>query len=162
MTVFDYAMLAILAASLLLGMWRGFVSEVLALAAWIVAFLAARAAAPALEPWFARLTHEAALRYVAAFAAVFLAVLLIFAIGRLAAASLLRAAGLSWADRLLGTIFGGARAVFIAVILVLLGGMTPLPREAWWRNSVTAMPLETAVIAAKPMLPAAVARRIRY
>jgi membrane protein required for colicin V production len=162
MTVFDYAMLAILVASLLLGMWRGFVSEVLAIAAWVVAFLAARTAAPGLESWFARFTHEAALQYVAAFAAVFLAVLLIFAIARVAASSLLRAVGLSWADRLLGTIFGGARAVFIALILVLLGGMTALPRESWWRDSLTAMPLETAVIALKPMLPPALAKRIRY
>lgn len=162
MTVFDYAMLAILAASLLLGMWRGFVGEILALAAWVVAFLAARSAAPGLAPWFARFTHEAALQYVAGFVAVFVGVLLVFAIGRLAASSLLRAAGLSWADRLLGSIFGGARAVFIALILVMLGGMTALPREPWWRDSLTAVPLETAVIAAKPMLPPAVAKRIRY
>jgi membrane protein required for colicin V production len=162
MTVFDYAMLAILAASLLLGMWRGFASEVLALAAWIVAFLAARTAAPGLAPWFARFTHEAALQYVAGFAAVFVAVLVVFAIGRFAASRLLRAAGLGWADRLLGVIFGGARAVLIALMLVFLGGMTPLPRESWWRDSVTALPLETVVVAAKPMLPAVVAQRIRY
>jgi membrane protein required for colicin V production len=162
MTLFDYAMLAILAASLLLGMWRGFVGEVLAVAAWIAAFLVARKVAPGLEGWFSRFTHEAAIQYVAAFAAVFVAVLLIFAIARWAAAKLLRAAGMSWADRMLGTIFGGARAVFIALILVLLGGLTNLPRQPWWRESLTALPLETAVIAAKPMMPAALAQRIRY
>ena len=43
MTAFDYAVLAVIAASALLGLWRGVVGEVLALAAWVVAFFVARA-----------------------------------------------------------------------------------------------------------------------
>ena len=42
MTGFDYAIIAILAASVVLGAWRGMVSEVMSLAAWVVAFLVAR------------------------------------------------------------------------------------------------------------------------
>lgn len=42
MTVFDYLVLAIVAASLLLGMWRGVVGEIIALIAWVLAFFAAR------------------------------------------------------------------------------------------------------------------------
>ena len=162
MTVFDYAVFGVVAASLLLGLWRGLVSEVLALLAWVAAFFAARAVAPGLAPIFGRFTHEAALQYVAAFAAVFVAVLLVFAIGRIVAAKLLRAVGLGWADRLLGMLFGIGRGVLIALVAVLLGGMTPLPREAWWRDAWLAPPLETAVVAAKPWLPKAVAQRIRY
>ncbi|MCF8177256.1 MAG: CvpA family protein, partial [Sulfuritalea sp.] len=45
MTAFDYAVLTVIAASVLLGLWRGVVSEILALAAWVVAFLVARAEA---------------------------------------------------------------------------------------------------------------------
>jgi len=162
MTAFDYALLAIFAASLLLGLWRGFASELLALLAWIVAFFAARAAAPGLTPWFAHYLHEAAMQYVAAFAAVFVAVLAVFAIARYAVSGLLRAAGMGWADRLLGLIFGAIRALMIAWLLVALGGMTSLPHQPWWRDSLSALPLETAVIAAKPLLPAAVAQRIRF
>jgi membrane protein required for colicin V production len=162
MTVFDYAVFGVVAASLLLGLWRGLVSEVLALLAWVAAFFAARAVAPGLAPTFGRFTHEAALQYVAAFAAVFVAVLLVVAIGRIVAAKLLRAVGLGWADRLLGMLFGIGRGVLIALVAVLLGGMTPLPREAWWRDAWLAPPLETAVVAAKPWLPKTVAQRIRY
>ena len=42
MTVFDYAIIAILGASVLLGAWRGMVSEVMSLGAWVIAFLVAR------------------------------------------------------------------------------------------------------------------------
>ena len=52
MTAFDYAVLAVLGLSLLLGVWRGLASEVLALAAWIVAFLAGKMLAPEMAPLF--------------------------------------------------------------------------------------------------------------
>ena len=71
-------------------------------------------------------------------------------------------AGLGWADRTLGAVFGAGRGVLVALILVLIGGLTPLPKEVWWREATLAPPLETAVIAAKPWLPAEVAKRIRY
>ena len=35
MTVFDYSVVMVVAASLLLGMWRGVVGEIIALVAWI-------------------------------------------------------------------------------------------------------------------------------
>ena len=41
MAVFDYVVLGIVALSLVLGLWRGVVSEMMALAAWVLAFMAA-------------------------------------------------------------------------------------------------------------------------
>jgi len=41
MTVFDYVFLGVLALSAVVGMWRGLVSEVIALLAWAVALFAA-------------------------------------------------------------------------------------------------------------------------
>ena len=162
MTAFDYAVLAVMAASLLLGLWRGVVSEILALLAWVVAFVAARMLAADVAPVFGGLVPDGALRYVAGFATVFVAVLVVFSIGRLVVRLLLKAVGLGWADRALGAVFGIARGVLIALIAVLLGGLTPLPKESWWREAMLAPPLETAIIAAKPWLPAEVSKRIRF
>ncbi|MBU0751241.1 MAG: CvpA family protein [Gammaproteobacteria bacterium] len=162
MTAFDYAVLAVMAASLLLGLWRGVVSEILALLAWVVAFVAARMLAADVAPVFGGLVPDGALRYVAGFATVFVAVLVVFSIGRLVVRLLLKAVGLGWVDRALGAVFGIARGVLIALIAVLLGGLTPLPKESWWREAMLAPPLETAIIAAKPWLPAEVSKRIRF
>lgn len=162
MTAFDYAVLAVMAASLLLGLWRGVVSEILALLAWVVAFVAARMLAADVAPVFGGLVPDGALRYVAGFATVFVAVLVVFSIGRLVVRLLLKAVGLGWADRALGAVFGISRGVLIALIAVLLGGLTPLPKESWWREAMLAPPLETAIIAAKPWLPAEVSKRIRF
>jgi membrane protein required for colicin V production len=161
-TIFDYAVFGIVGASSLLGLWRGVIAEVLALAAWIVAFITARALGGEAATYFEGVVAEPALRYAAGFVAVLLFVLVCFAVARLVLSMILKAAGLAMVDRLLGAGFGILRGVLIVLVGVLLAGMTALPKSQWWRNAWLAPPLETAVIAAKPWLPAEVAKRIQY
>jgi membrane protein required for colicin V production len=162
MTAFDYAVLAVIAASGLLGFWRGLVSEILALAAWVVAVLASRAEAAEVAGWLTGQIAEPGIRLAVAYVLVFVGVLLVFAIARMLVSLMLKAAGLGLLDRLLGAAFGALRGILAAWMAVLVAGMTPLPRTEWWRDAVLAPPLETAVIAAKPWLPAEAARRIRF
>ena len=162
MTAFDYAVVAILAVSVLLGLWRGVVSEILALVAWVVAFLVARAEAAEVANWLAPHVAEPALRLAAAYVLVVVGVLLVFAVLRLLLKLLLKAVGLGVLDRLLGAAFVALRGVLVLLVAVLVAGMTPLPRMDWWREATLSPPLETAVLAVKPWLPADAAKRIRY
>lgn len=162
MTAFDYAVLVIIAASILLGAWRGLVSEVLALAAWLAGLAAGYALAPGLASVFDEWLKEPALQYAAAFAVIVVAVLAGVTLLRLALSRLLRAVGLGPLDRFLGAVFGTARGVLVVLLCVLVGGLTPLPQQGWWRHAWLAPPLETAVLAAKPWLPPALAKRIKY
>jgi membrane protein required for colicin V production len=161
-TAFDYAVLGIVAASILLGAWRGLVSELLALAAWVAGLLAAYAWAPGMAPMFAEWLKEPALQYAAACAVIVIAVLAAVALLRLALSRLLRAIGLGPLDRFLGAIFGIARGALVVWLCVLVGGLTPLPQQVWWRQAWLSPPLETAVLAARPWLPPALAKRIKY
>lgn len=162
MTGFDWVALAVIAASSLLGVWRGVVSEVLALVAWVAAFFAARQFGGDAGGLLGRWIADPAIAAAAGYAAVFVAVLLVFGAARLLLSMLLRAVGLGLLDRLLGSVFGVARGIAIVLAGVMLAGMTSMPKETWWREAVLAPPLETAVVAAKPWLPSDVARRIRY
>lgn len=162
MTAFDYAVLGVVTISAMLGFWRGVVNEVLALVAWVAAFVAARSWAGAVGEGLGGLVAEPLLRYPAAFVIVLVGVLVVFAVGRLLLSTLLRAAGLGLADRVLGAGFGVARGALIILAGVLLAGMTTVPNSQWWRDAWLAPPLETAAIAAKPWLPAEVGKRIRY
>lgn len=162
MTVFDYAVLTVMAVSVLLGLWRGVVSEILALVAWVVALLAARAEAAEVANWLSGQIAEPALRLAAAYVLVVVAVLLVFAALRLILKLLLKAVGLGVLDRLLGGAFGALRGMVIVLVAVLVAGMTPLPKMDWWRAANLSPPLETAVLGARPWLPPDVAKRIRY
>lgn len=162
MTVFDYVLLAIVVLSALVGLWRGLVSEVVALLAWIVALGAAWLYASDVASMLGSYIAEPAWRQVAGFALIFVGVLLLAAILRFLLRELLRAAGLGPADRMFGTLFGVARGLAIAFVLVLVGGMLGMAKEPWWAGSLFAPPLETAVIASKPWLPEVVAEGIRF
>jgi hypothetical protein len=105
MTAFDYAVLAVIAASVLLGLWRGVVSEILALAAWVVAFFVARAEALEVAGWLAGRIAEPGMRLAAAYVLVFVGVLLVFALARMLISLMLKAVGwvcwtVCWAELL--------------------------------------------------------------
>jgi membrane protein required for colicin V production len=162
MTFFDYGVIAIVGASLALGVWRGVVSELLALAAWILAFFASRLLGPEIGSVFFTGITDATLRLLAGYIAVFIGVLVLMALGRLAIRGMIRALGMTLSDRLLGLLFGLARGLSIVLILVIIGGMTSLPREDWWAQAQLAPPLETAALAARPWLPDDIAKRIKF
>ena len=163
MTWFDYAVLAIVAASIVVGAWRGVVGEIIALVAWVLAYFAARFWGAAIaELLFGSLIADHGLRIVAGWAVVFVVVLMLMALIRLAIRGLLKALGLSLSDRLLGVLFGAARGLLIVLALVAIGGMIGLPKEHWWVEASLSAPLETAVVASKPWLPPEVAKRIRF
>ncbi len=161
MTVFDYFVVMIVTASLLLGMWRGVVGEIIALVAWVLAFFAARWWGAHAAQWFTAIA-DPTLRGVAGWVAVFVSVLIAMALLRLAVRGLLKVLGMTLSDRLLGTVFGVARGLVLVLVLVALGGMTALPKEKWWSEAYFSAPLETAVLASKPWLPSDVAKRIRF
>lgn len=162
MTAFDYAVLTIVAVSVLLGLWRGVVSELLALAAWIVAFFVARAEASAVAGLLGEHIAEPGVRLAAAYGLVVVGVLLVFTIARIVISLMVKAVGLGLLDRMLGAGFGVLRGMLVVLAAVLVAGMTPLPKAEWWRNALLAPPLETVVIAAKPWMPQDAAKRIRF
>jgi len=162
-TLFDYLALGIVGASVLLGLWRGVVSELLALAAWILAIFASRMFGAEAATWIpTTMVADPLLRQGLGFLAVFVAVLLLVSLARLLLRELLRAVGLGLIDRMLGSVFGVLRGLVVVLVAVMVGGMTSLPRQSWWHEAVLAPPLETVVLAGKPWLPADLAKRIRY
>lgn len=162
MTVFDYVVIGIVAASLLLGLWRGVVGELVALAAWVLAFFVAVEFGGEIGNAVFSSIADKGLRALAGFAAAFIGVLVVMALVRMAASGLIKALGLGLSDRLLGLVFGVARGMLIAMVLVALGGMTSAPQQPWWQAATLAPPLETAVLAVKPWLPPDLAKRIRF
>jgi membrane protein required for colicin V production len=162
MTSFDYAVLTIFLTSMLLGAWRGVLGEIIAVAAWVLAFFAAGWWGEEFARQLLTGIGDPVLRRVVAWVLIVVFVLLLMSMVRLAVRGLLKAIGLAPSDRALGVLFGAARGGLIVLVLVALGGMLSLSGEKWWRDAYLSAPLETAVIACKPWLPPEVANRIRF
>lgn len=161
MTEFDYAVLAVLGFSLVVGLLRGFMRELVMLGGWIAAFLLAMAFSGDL----ARAMPESLgplLGSLLAFLAIFIGVLILAGFVGLLLALLARSAGLGISDRILGAAFGIARGLLVILALVLIAGLTSLPREPFWKNAVLSGPFETAVVMLRPFLPEDLGRRVKY
>lgn len=162
MTLIDLAVIAIIGLSVLLSVIRGLVREVLALAAWVAAFFAANVLAGTVAGWMPQALPTEELRLLAGFACVFLGVLIAMSVLAMLASKLVKNAGLGMEDRLLGAVFGLARGLLVVMVLVLLAGLTALPRQAVWRNAISSGPLEGFAGSIKPWLPTELAQRITY
>ena len=161
MTWFDYGVLTVLGLSLMLGALRGLVREMVSLAGWIAAFVLATAFSGIVAVQMPQ-SLGPLLSGLLSFLLIFAGVLLVSGMVGLVLSLLVRAVGLGFLDRLLGAAFGVIRGVAIALLAVLLAGLTPLPREPFWRQAVLSGPFETAALALGPYLPEGVAQRLKY
>ncbi len=162
MTIFDYVAIGIVSLSLLFGLWRGVVGEVVALIGWVAGIMAAvEFGTPVGQSLFSGLT-DPAIRTLAGCVVIFVGVLVVMSLVGMVVRSMVKALGLSISDRLLGMVFGLARGVLVIMVLVGLGGMTAAPKQPWWKNATLAQPLETAVLVARQWLPDDLAKRIRF
>jgi membrane protein required for colicin V production len=161
MTWLDYAVLVVLAASILWGVWRGLVHEVVSVASWVLAFLAANMFAGAMGDLLpASMAPE--VRVLVSFVVVFIVVLIACTIVGHLLSKMMKVAGLGPLDRTLGGVFGLARALVILLAFALVAGLTALPRQPTWRNSVSGEPLSKGALALRPWLPKSFADRLRY
>ncbi|MFN9574619.1 MAG: CvpA family protein [Betaproteobacteria bacterium] len=152
MTALDWAIVSIVVASVLLGLLRGLLREVLSLAAWVVGAWLAFVHASTLGAWLPWDLWPAAKTALAALAIVAGCVLLAGLVAWVLR-QLLAAVKLSGVDRLLGAVFGLARAALIIGIGVLLARGTEIARQPYWTESRLLPRLEGAVRWVAPRLP---------
>lgn len=162
MSGFDYAILAVVLASGLLGFVRGLIKELMSLVAFVAAFIAALWWGPEAATWLSSLIDNSLLRSAVAYAAVFILSLLSVGLINMLLSALIEHTGLSPADHGLGMVFGLMRGVLIILVLVIVAGYTQLPSEPWWRESNLAKAAIDAVIGLKLYLPTDVASWLPY
>jgi membrane protein required for colicin V production len=162
LTLFDYLVLFILICSVIISTMRGLIKEILSLVSWIIAFVVANAYGSALAAWLPDMFPGQMLRLIVAFLALFIGVRLLMSLLMLAVDALIKASGLSLADRGLGGLFGLARGGVIVLSAVLLCGMTSIPQQAFWKNALLSPMAQAAAVTIMPFLPGSVTQHVRF
>ena len=158
----DYAILAIVGISGVISLMRGFIREALSLAGWIAAFWIALAFSGRVAAWLDGYVSVPSVRVGIAFAAIFFGVLLICGIVLRLAGLLVERTGMSGTDRTLGIVFGVLRGIVIAGLLVLLAGLTPLPLDPWWDQSIFLPHFVELANELRAFLPPEIQQQIRF
>jgi len=158
----DIAILIIIAISAVISLVRGFVRESLSLLGWIAAVAAGLYFSSPVSVWFEPYIETPSLRAISAFVALFLVTLIAVAIVNFFVVKLVKITGLSGTDRMVGVIFGVVRGCVVVAVLVMLAGLTALPQDDWWHESLLLGYFEQLALMGREYLPADIAGRLKY
>ena len=158
----DYAILAIIAISAIVGALRGFIKEVFSLLVWATAFFVAYYFAGDLADLMVDAVTLPSARTAMGFTGIFVAVLLVGGLLNYLLGRLVESTGLSGTDRLLGGIFGAARGLVMVVAFLLVAGFTPIPDDPWWEESRTIQRMMPLVGWAAGFLPDSVEEHLDF
>lgn len=160
MNILDWAVLAFVAGSVLLGILRGGAKEVLGLGGLVGGLVFAFLGAPLLSPLLQDLIAAPTLRWLAAYVFIFIAVrVLAWSLGKLLA-EIISAARLGAFDKVVGALYGVFRAVVITLTAAFLCMITRLPSTPLWQSSVAAPVAQRTVMILSVFLPQDIRRWI--
>lgn len=158
----DYAILGLISISLVIGLFRGFVEEAFSLVLWIVAIWAGLTFSREFSVLLESVISLPSARIAAAFAALFFSVLIFGALINFVLRKLVRQTGLTGSDRFAGMIFGIVRGLVVVTVCIMLAGLTPLPEDAWWKESTLIPPFQSLAVWLREHIPSGLAGYVNY
>jgi membrane protein required for colicin V production len=147
----DIALAAFLLLSVVIGLARGFVFELLSLAGWFAAWFAGLWLTPAFVSYIHVGEPGSSLNYAVSFACVFLVALVVWSLAARLVRTLIRATPLSAFDRLLGAGFGLVRGLVVLLIVATVIGISPWGRSIAWQRSQGVAWLNTLLHELRPL-----------
>lgn len=157
-TLFDGLLIGLMLVSGVLAMIRGFSREVLAVASWIVAALAALYFYPTLSPiaanYTASFSSSKTLADIAAAGVIFIIVLIIVSLLTMKIADFIVDSKIGALDRTLGFLFGAARGALLVVVgLLFFNWLVPEDQPEWVANAKSKPMLESIGESIVQLLP---------
>jgi membrane protein required for colicin V production len=132
----DWVIVAIIGFSTLISIQRGFVKEALSLMTLIAAMIISRVFGAEASTLLVQWIETPGIRYVSAYAGLFIATLIIGGLVNSAVVKIVRMAGLGGLDRTLGMVFGFARGVLILVVITAVLARLGISDATWWQESM--------------------------
>ncbi len=157
----DLIIIGLILVSILIGIVRGFIKELISLVTWIVAIVLAAMFTNQLSEYMT-FTKTPFIRLLCAFLLIFIGVVFLGAIFNYVVGTFVRKTPFSTADRILGALFGVLRGIVFLTILVLLGGLTPLPQAPWWQTSYFIPRVQVLSLWLKEQLPEEYAKAFNF
>lgn len=154
----DWTLLAVMLLSVLVGLWRGLIFELMSLVGWVVAYVLAQMYAGTVAPYLPIGAPGSPLQLGAALVLTFIGVLMVWVLLARLLQLLLHATPLTVVDRTLGAGFGLLRGGVLLLLLTNVVALTPAVRSSPWQQSHGAVWLARASQQIKPMLPAVMTR----
>ncbi|WP_411725325.1 CvpA family protein [Methyloglobulus sp.] len=158
----DIAIIALLAIHIVAGVIRGFSQEVFTLIAWVAGIFVAWLFSQDFAIFLLKVFSPPSARLAVAFVSLILITVVIGAIIKVLLAKAVKKTGLNFLDRLGGLLLGLVHGLVVVFVLVVVAGLTALPKDRWWQESKYIPPFQSLAILVKDNIPSTVASSINY
>jgi len=158
----DYAIIGLILISSFIGLLRGFIKEAFSLVIWMVAIWVGLTFSRELSGFLEGIINYPSARIAAAFAILFFVTLILGALISYLLSELVKKTGLTGSDRFAGMIFGIARGFAVVAIVIMLAGLTPLPEDSWWKESLLIPPFQSLAVWLHDHIPSSLAGYVKY
>jgi len=158
----DFAIIGIILISVFISIIRGFVREALSLVGWVVSFWIAFTFAGGFAELFLNAIEDKTFRVIVGFGILFVTSLVLFVVVNYFAVQLVHRTGLSGTDRFIGVVFGLLRGILIIAVLVMLAGLSSMPKESWWKESLLLTQFEGIALWMGEFLPSNIGSSFKY
>lgn len=158
----DNAIAGLLAIYTISGLIRGYNQEVFSLVVWVIGIVVAWFFTNDFAIYLTKLFVSSSSRLAASFVALTIITLMLGWIINLLLTDSSKSTGLTLIERLGGMILGSIHGMIVAFVLVLIAGLTSLPKENWWNQSQFVPPFQTIAILLRDNIPTKLAVSINY
>lgn len=158
----DNTIIALLAIYTLIGVMRGFSQEVFSIIVWLIGIIVAWFFSQDFAVLMLRYFSSPLARLAASFAALIGITLVLGGTIKLLLTETVKKIGLTFIDRLGGMLFGAAHGLIIVFVIVVIAGLTPLPKDRWWQESKYIPPFQSLATLVKSNSSSTVASSINY
>jgi membrane protein required for colicin V production len=135
MTIIDYLLLAMIALSAVMGLFRGFIAEAFSLLGWIVGAWAAWRFGFQVAEWLPDFFGYRTAQVWVARGAILVGVLILTGVANAIVSFVMGRTGLDGTDRVVGLIFGLGRGIVLTGITVSVLEFAGFQESSWWRES---------------------------
>ena len=158
----DYTIIGLILISSVIGLLRGLIREAFSLVIWVVAIWIGLTFSREFSGFLEGVIEYPSARIAVAFAALFFITLILGALISYLLGELVKKTGLTGSDRFAGMIFGIARGLVVVAIIIMLAGLTPLPEDSWWKESVLIPPFQALAVWLREHIPSGMAGYVNY
>ncbi len=158
----DNAILVLITLYTLGGFFRGFKQELYSLFFWLTGMLIAWFFSQNFSIFFLKTFSTSSIRLAASYASLMILTLVLGSIISFLLGNASKKKHLKFMDRIGGLVFGPIHGLMAVLVLVLIAGLTPLPKDRWWRESIYIPPFQVIVATIKSNGSSILARSINY
>jgi membrane protein required for colicin V production len=158
----DIAIVVLLVVYAMGGTIRGYRQEAYSVVFWIIGFIVAWFFCQDFAVLLLKVFHSQSARLAASFMALVSITLGVSGIINWLLAGSVKKTRLSFLDRCGGLLAGWVHGMLIVFILVVVAGLTTLPKDRWWQQSKYLPPFQSLAILVKESISTKLASSINY